>query len=695
MVQPRYDETYSFSVTADDGVRLWLNGKLLVNEWITEAATTWTVSVALQAQQFYNIRLDYFNATGNSTAELAWSSPSTPAAIIPETQLYSATNPPPTVALTAPASNAVFVAGAGVTLSADAADQHNGISQVRFYNGATLLSGVSNAPYTLTLTGLVAGAYSLTAVAADTTGLATTSAPVSVTIIAGSGQPYGLAVRPPVTPFLNMPSAVTGSLPPTLSQTGVFADTPNLSPAGGVIPYAPNTPFLVGRRAEIPLVGRAQQRRVRTRPMNKSPLLRPANVTFPAGSVFVKHFSLATAQSHPGVAPRRLETRLLGRDNNGAVYGVTYKWRQDNTDADLLTDSLNENIVITNADATTWTQTWYYPSPADCLQCHTPAANYVLGVKTAQINGNFTYPATGQTDNQLRALNHLGMFYPAIDETGISNYTALVAVTNQNAALADRARSYLDANCAQCHRPGGTGPTFDARWDTPLTNQNIIYGILSDGDLGYDNDYVVTPDDIWRSILYQRTDIVNADIQMPPLGRNLVDTNALSVIAAWINSLPGTPALPPPTINPTGGTFTGSVQVSLSPPDTNATLYYTLDGSLPTTNSLVYEAPFTLTNTAILSANAFEPGFGNSVAPSGLFIVNPNLVFTAPGTFSNGVFQLQLTGTMGGTCVLQASTDLIHWAPIATNVPSSMPFQVADPDASNFPCRYYRVVELP
>src|SRR5262249_1193024 len=145
---------------------------------------------------------------------------------------------------------------------------------------------------------------------------------------------------------------------------------------------------------------------------------------------------------------------------------------------------------------------------------------------------------------------------------------------------------------------------------------------------------------------------------------NLVDSNSLDVVAAWINSLPGIPALAPPLIAPPGGTFYGSVAVSLQPPDTNATLYYTLDGSLPSTSSAVYSSPLTITNSLTLRANAFAPGYTNSVAANGVFTVLPGVVFTSSSLSTNSFFQMIIAGTTNKTYVLQASTDLVTWTPI-------------------------------
>ena len=322
------------------------------------------------------------------------------------------------------------------------------------------------------------------------------------------------------------PPPASRPMPALLSQTGVFQDLPALATSNTVIPYTVNSPLWSD--------GAAKRRWVAVPTNTLVHFVATNEWTFPSGTVFVKHFELATNDTNPN-SLRRLETRLLVRDTNGAAYGVTYKWRPDYSDADLLTNSLTEDIIIQTASGTR-TQQWYYPSRTDCLRCHTPAAGYVLGLKTRQLNGDLAYASSGVTDNQLRAWNHVGLFDTTLNEGSISNFDKLVTVTNLSASLEFRVRSYLDANCAQCHRPGGVPALWDARFDTPLVSQGIVSGTVVDA-LGIAGARVVYPQDLARSIMYLRLSALDTH-KMPPLARNTTDSNAVSTLVQWINTLP-------------------------------------------------------------------------------------------------------------------------------------------------------------
>jgi uncharacterized repeat protein (TIGR03806 family) len=315
-------------------------------------------------------------------------------------------------------------------------------------------------------------------------------------------------------------------LPGLLSQTGVFTNLATLAPDPGLVPYAVNSPLWSDGAMKTRWMALATNTFV--------DFATNGEWTFPSGTVFVKHFALSTNDTNPALV-KRLETRLLILGTNGLAYGASYKWRPDNSDADLVLALTNENIGITTATGMR-TQTWSYPGRQDCLTCHTIPAGGVLGVKTRQLNGNFTYPTTGIADNQLRTWNHVGLFSTPINESAISDYAKLVPVTDTNATFATRVRSYLDANCAQCHRPnGGVQASFDARFDTPLMNQGII-SAMPLNSLGISNAFVVAPGDISRSVLLQRANSVGT-IQMPPLARNVIDANAIAALSAWITGL--------------------------------------------------------------------------------------------------------------------------------------------------------------
>jgi hypothetical protein len=115
-----------------------------------------------------------------------------------------------------------------------------------------------------------------------------------------------------------------------------------------------------------------------------------------------------------------------------------------------------------------------------------------------------------------------------------------------------------------------------------------------------------------------------------------------------------------------------------------------LDGSLPTTNSFLYAGAFNLFSNATVSANAFEAGYYNSVAASAVFQVQP-LYFTAESFLASRQFQLSFSGVTGSNYVLQATTNFVNWTPIATNLALTNVFNLVDPNASNYPFRFYRV----
>ncbi|MDQ6764897.1 MAG: DUF1800 family protein, partial [Verrucomicrobiota bacterium] len=104
-VLPQYSETYYFVTKTNDGAKLWVNGQLIVDHWVQQSATEWIGAIDLQAGVPYDIKFEYFQATGNGEAHLSWYSADQVKQIIPMQRLYpgSGTPAPPSItsALTA------------------------------------------------------------------------------------------------------------------------------------------------------------------------------------------------------------------------------------------------------------------------------------------------------------------------------------------------------------------------------------------------------------------------------------------------------------------------------------------------------------------------------------------------------------------------------------------------------------------
>jgi len=421
-------------------------------------------------------------------------------------------------------------------------------------------------------------------------------------------RPYGVESRLVPRAYLAMPHRADGTMPLLLSQTGAFKDARDLVYADGLIPYDLIAPFWSD--------GAVKSRWVAV-PNAKVKFSPTGEWQFPRGTVFVKTFELPTNAKNAR-EKRRLETRLLVLDEDGGVYGVDYKWRTDNSDADLLSVGMSEDVPVELPSGERHAQTWYYPSRHDCLTCHNARAGGVLGTKTRQLNHDFTYPS-GVVDNELRVWNHLRMFDSALDENSLNALPRLAATSDLTRSVEDRARSYLDANCAHCHQPGGTVANFDARFDTPLDQQQLVEGAVLI-DQGIDKPRIIAPHDIWRSIAYMRVN-TTGDIRMPPLARNTIDLAGVAVLEEWIMSMPGRAVLSPPEISPAGGTYEASIEVTLTEPEPGAELRYTLDGTVPGPKDLLYEKPIKLTGPTVIRTRAYKDGFTRSIVNQEVFVV--------------------------------------------------------------------------
>jgi uncharacterized repeat protein (TIGR03806 family) len=341
-------------------------------------------------------------------------------------------------------------------------------------------------------------------------------------------------VRPAV-PSLNLPIRLPGPLPPQLSGTGAFQELSRLSTSERLIPYKVNVALWSD--------GAAKQRWIALPKSEPEDHHEPIGLdqqigfsavgswTFPAGTVFVKHFEMVMGQTS-----RRLETRYFVIDDRGGAYGVTYRWRPDGSDADLLKTGETEEIAIRDSGGQQQTLTWQYPSRSDCMTCHTEASGYVLGVNARQLNRDIGLPS-GKVTDQLRQWNRWRMFTTTLPDDLFGSLDRLAPLDDDSAPLEKRVRSYLDANCAGCHRPGEVrGSILDLRFDTPLARQRMINGPV-ETTLDIAGARAVVPGNPARSVLLERMKRTDARGRMPQLGRLQVDDRAVSRVEEWIRGL--------------------------------------------------------------------------------------------------------------------------------------------------------------
>ncbi len=321
--------------------------------------------------------------------------------------------------------------------------------------------------------------------------------------------------------------------PARLSDLGVFSDLQSLSPSEGILPYTVQSPLwsdraLKKRWIAIPNDG------VHDQPDEQVVFRAKEDWTFPEGTVFIKHFELPVTTAPRGPTTR-LETRFLVIGEEQEAYGLTYQWNEEQTEAFLLGGAASRTFEVTDGQGQlAMMQTWDYPSRSQCLTCHNANANYVLGVKTHQLNGSMSYPELGSDMNQLQRWNQLSLFTRRIGSSGV--YPAASPIADTTAALELRIRSYLDANCASCHRAGGVPTsTMDLRFNQSLPFTNLISVRTQSPSSDHDRS-IISPGYHEISEFWIR-DASLTENRMPPIGRNLIDEQYINALAEWIDGM--------------------------------------------------------------------------------------------------------------------------------------------------------------
>ncbi|CAN5220975.1 PQQ-dependent sugar dehydrogenase [soil metagenome] len=338
------------------------------------------------------------------------------------------------------------------------------------------------------------------------------------------------------------------AFPRKLSETGLFKDLTANTPAEGVYAYEINAPQWQDGATALRWIALPHKSAVID---NDERRKIPGDVDwhqykyhFPKDAVLVKTLSLATNSKEPA---KRVETQLLHFDGVD-WHGYSYQWRADDSDADLVPADGSERFFVIDDDRALGGKrelTWNFNSRTQCLQCHNFWAEYALGFNSPQLNRDVKVGESKR--NQLISLCEQGLMTradkarkpkPPHDDKSVKALPRLVDPLTPTPDIAGRARSYLHANCAHCHRFGGGGAVeFELTFNNDL-NKGKVFDAPTRGHFDIPDARVVAKGDPKRSTLYYRL-AKFGNSRMPHLGSELPDEAGLTLIHDWISELPG------------------------------------------------------------------------------------------------------------------------------------------------------------
>jgi uncharacterized repeat protein (TIGR03806 family) len=374
----------------------------------------------------------------------------------------------------------------------------------------------------------------------------------------GKGNLYRLVSNPKKTPDEKFPRK--------LSDSGLFASVKDHAMVPAMIPYSVNAPFWSDGAFKVRYLGL-------TDPNAKIDLSNNRGWNLPDETVIVKSFALEMEEGNPK-SRKWIETRFMTRQE-GEWFGYSYLWNDEQTDATLIDSPGMDRDYTIQTPQGEKKQKWHYPSRAECMICHSRAANWVLGLCTGQMNKVHDY--NGTPDHQFRVLEHLGLLNSfnfvedqkkrireELEEAGkkkdeidaylrrqtgpagpsssmlsfnFDQYRKLVDPFDAKQNLTQRAKSWLHTNCASCHvEAGGGNALMELEFQTRLDKMRILEVKPVHSTFNLPEARLIAPGHPERSVLLHRMSH-RQEGHMPPLSTFVVDQRGVELIREWIQSL--------------------------------------------------------------------------------------------------------------------------------------------------------------
>lgn len=251
-----------------------------------------------------------------------------------------------------------------------------------------------------------------------------------------------------------------------------------------------------------------KQRLIKLPENTKLKALNDGLLEFPEGTIIVKTFFYYNDERDHSLGKKLMETRVLLRKEGKWIAG-TYYWNDDQTDAYLTNVGFEKPVNWIDERGNANILSYHIPSNLECRACHS-ADKEVQPIGPKVRNLNFTVNRNGNETNQLAFLNAIGLLSPVYHEIfgSIPNYT------NVQVSLEQRARAYLDINCAHCH--GGQGSA-----------QNIRYRFE------YETDFHSTKIKEGKRSIHHMLE----KGYMPKIGTSVVDKEGIELIEQYLKTL--------------------------------------------------------------------------------------------------------------------------------------------------------------